>query len=151
MAYKGAVSTARIADFITVSNEAYALVYLENSYDCWKAEAEDNPEPPKKKWTSDAQASTLYKGWNQDGILRYNEQSDSVKGKRKELDSKKLEDNFHEQMNEDNLQKGRKNKPLKEVVERVEPTWNDSSDEEEGSDDEENSVWIGAVVITLWW
>jgi hypothetical protein len=138
VAYKGHVSTDRIADFVSVSNEAYALVYLENSFECWEAEAEGSGELPSKKWTSDPQAATLYKGWSKDGILRYNEQSASVKGKRKESDSKKFEGNFREQMKEGSLQKEKK-KPLKEVVESVEPTWESSSDDEESSGDEDDS------------
>lgn len=116
MAYKEAVTEGRITEFVTVSNEAYALLYLENSYDQWKAEAVDDPKPPSMM------------GWNQDHIVRYNDQHRSVKAKRKEMGTKKLEDGFRDQM------QNRRKKVPKEIEHSLEPTWDDS--EEETSDHE---------------
>lgn len=132
--YRGAVASARIAEYVSVSNEAYALVYLENSYDRWEAEAVGAAELPNKKWTSNPQAATLYRGWSQAGILRYNEQSKSVREARKQSESKKIEKDFRDQMKEGSLQKGKK-KPGKVVEAGLEPTWEISSDEEDSDSD----------------
>ncbi len=137
--YRGAVSAARIAEYVSISNEAYALVYLENSYDRWEAEAVGALKLPDKKWTRDPQAATLYKGWSQDGILRYNELSKSVRDMRKQPDTKKFEGDFRDQMKEGFLQKGKK-KPEKIVEESLEPLIMESSSEEESDDDDESDA-----------
>ena len=132
------VLTEPIANFVTISDEAYALVYLENSYDRWMAESKDEPTPPTKKWTSDNLAATIYKGWNKEGIVRYNELYKSVKEKRKEKGTKKFELDFQERMQASREKKGRKRKEPLENENILEPLFEDS-DAEESDDDDERS------------
>ncbi len=140
--FKEKVLTEPIANFVTVSDEAYTLVYLENSYDRWMAESKDEPKPPTKKWTSDNLAATLYKGWNQEGIVRYNELYKNVKEKRKEKGTKEFELDFQDEMQASRKKKGRKRKePLEnEII--LEPLFEDSdaekSDVSDDDDDERN-------------
>jgi len=139
--YKEKVLLRLIAEFVTVSDEAYALVYLENSYDRWLAESNGEPKPPIKKWTSDHLSATLFQGWNQEGIARYNELYMSVKEKRKDRDTKKFELVFQGEVKDSQLQKGSKKKmPLdNEVV--LEPLFDDSDvDEKDDSDDDDEDV-----------
>ena len=129
-----------ISSFVTVSDEAYALVYLENSYDWWLAESNGEPKPPIKKWTSDHLSATLFQGWDQECIVRYNELYKSVKEMRKKKVTQRFELDFQDEVKASQLQKGsKKKKPLgTEIV--LEPMFDDSSDEEkmDNSDDDDD-------------
>ena len=57
----------------TLSSEAYTLVYLQNSYDTWYAEASEDETIPARMYTQNPQTSSKYGGWKENGIVRYNE------------------------------------------------------------------------------
>ena len=135
-----------ISSIVTVSDEAYALVYLENSYDRWLAESNGEPKPPIKKWTSDHLSAALFQGWDKEGIVRYNELYKSVKEMRKKKDTPRFELHFQDEVKESQLQKGsKKKKPLgNEIV--LEPMFDDSDEEkvvDESDEDDDDTSKMG--------
>ena len=138
--YKEKVMEERISSFVTISDEAYTLLYLENCYDRWLAEANGLQEEthPEKKWTSAPQSATLYKGRNEAGIHRYNDLVTSITDQRKEDETKTFEDNFRTGKEEDHMQKYKKKKVTKKGADYVEPLIEVSEPEDVEEDDEES-------------
>ena len=68
----------KISDFVEVSDEAYALLVLENSWDRMKDDAE-HPERKARvgniptKYTMQLQNNRKFKGWSDAGKIRFNE------------------------------------------------------------------------------
>ena len=63
-------------DFVTVTDESFALLVLENNWDFWVAKGEDDEataEDNPPKYTNEAKSSRKGKGWNDAGKLRLNE------------------------------------------------------------------------------
>ena len=76
----------------TLSSEAYTLVYLENSYDTWYAEASEDETIPARMHT---QTFSKYGDWKENGIVLYNElQATRVQKERKSIASKSLEKDY---------------------------------------------------------
>jgi len=85
-----------IRELATVSDEAFALLVLENIWDEWKdmnvveffSRRKGMEKGTKRRkigggrWTSDANGGTKYGGWNVDGIKRFNELCQHVKTNR---------------------------------------------------------------------
>ena len=85
-----------ICDFVTVSDEVFCLFMLENSYDMWvdgwefkqrvKSGVEENRRRKKTErvnplyTTGSAGEAGKYKGWNKEGMERWNELYKKVKG-----------------------------------------------------------------------
>ena len=78
----------------TLSSEAYTLVYLENSYDTWYAEASEDETILARMYTQNPQTSSKYGGWKENGIVRYNELQARVQKERKSIASKSLEKDY---------------------------------------------------------
>jgi hypothetical protein len=135
--YKERVMEERISSFVTISDEAYTLLYLENCYDRWLAEANGSEKQthPEKKWTSAPQSATLYKGWDEAGIHRYNDLVSSITDQRKEEETKTFEDNIRTGKEEDHMQKYKKKKVPKKGTDYVEPLVPESEPEDEVEDD----------------
>jgi hypothetical protein len=137
----------RFSTYVTVSSEAYAMAYLENSYDHWFAEAEDAVKDeasralnPKTKWTSENQAATIFKGWKKPGIDKYNDLQTFVKGRRESNEWKKLEkDLLASNKISANAKKSRKKK-VEVVEEEPEVLLIYSSDEDADSDEDDDEV-----------
>ena len=145
--YKAHAAVDRFSTYVTVSSEAYAMAYLENSYDHWCAEAEDAVKDeaskalyPKTKWTSENQAATIFKGWKKPGIDKYNDLQTFVKGRRESNEWKKLEkDLLASNKISANAKKSRKKK-VEVVEEEPEVLLIYSSDEEADSDEDDDEV-----------
>jgi hypothetical protein len=142
--YKDTVGYKRISSFVSVSCEAYTIAYLENCYDKWFAAAEDEVKDaesrktyPKTMWTSEPQAATIYKGWANPGIARYNQLQKTITELRKTKASKKLEKNLLEQIQSGARTQKAKKKNSEVVVEEPE-VLDIYSTEEENSDQDEN-------------
>ena len=92
--YRKLVRGQRMTHVATSSDEAFALLLLENNYDRWldvhnnskgQAQAHETPPGKTKRWESDVSpkftvggllltgGSRKYKGWTDAGIVRYNE------------------------------------------------------------------------------
>jgi hypothetical protein len=91
------------SSYITLSSEAYTLVYLENCYDTWMAEAVDKADKkvrssyPRPLWTKDPQTAKIYRGWSEEGYARYNKVQKTLKKQRREQDTgEDLEKDFLE-------------------------------------------------------
>lgn len=111
-------ATKKIHDFFTISDEAFGLVCLHNSWDCWKEEAEwkkNNPDAPfvaqktpkytmtqvteecvqrnKKSGTAvKANVTKTVKTWSLEGRTKYNEIGTAIKKDRKK--NLTFDDNF---------------------------------------------------------
>ena len=69
-------------DFVTVTDESFALLVLENNWDFWVAKGDDDEataEDNSPKYTNEAKSSRKGKGWNDAGKLRLNELIKMVK------------------------------------------------------------------------
>ena len=63
-------------DFVTVTDESFALLVLENNWDFWVAKGEDDEatagdNPPR--YTNESRTSGKGRGWNDEGKIRLNE------------------------------------------------------------------------------
>lgn len=102
-----------ISEFVTISDEAYTLIVIENSYKRWKAEAEDENKENKQGWplplwTSDPQAATLFNGWKREGIDKYRNLMFELNTRRRTPDQEKLEVRLVKQLRR--LAKGKRKK-----------------------------------------
>ena len=149
--FKEGQCTKRISKFCTISNEAFIIISVENSYDRWKwewtkkqAAGAAHGHMPPKKYTQNPSAAKKYRGWSAEGIARYFQLIKEVKLARKDKDRKSLEEQYlANAMTARNAGGGRKRKvdvmedPNEDnLVLRVE---HDSDTEEEDSDDEDDS------------
>lgn len=145
--YKAHAAVDRFSTYVTVSSEAYAMAYLENSYDHWCAEAEDAVKDeasralyPKTKWTSENQAATIFKGWKKPGIDKYNELQTFVKSRRESNEWKKLEKDLLAKNEIGAIAKKSRKKKVEVVEEEPEVLLIFSSDEEADSDEDGDVV-----------
>jgi len=102
MEWSKEVYSKEISKIATPTDEAWALLLLENSWDLWhqmaeyelKAEKLPKELRVKTKWTSTAISAVKYEGWGEDGIPRYNELVKKVRedrGQHKSFDAAFLE------------------------------------------------------------
>ena len=84
--WKRNVTKQPVPKFTTNSDEAFALLVLENGWDEWikiephehfilkSGRNENNKHPPAVggHWTSDAKGSTRFGGWKEEAIIRFN-------------------------------------------------------------------------------
>jgi hypothetical protein len=78
--YNSKVGEARMSKIATVSDEAFALVCVENSIERWKDEVSNQTKTNKSKWkpskyTANPSEARKYGGWSLEGIRRFNELS----------------------------------------------------------------------------
>ena len=149
--FKEGQCTKRISKFCSISNEAFVVISVENSYERWKWEwtnqqaAGAAPGPmPTKKYTQNPSAAKKYRGWSAEGIKQYFQLITEVKLARKDKDRKSLERQYlANAMTARNASGCRKRKvdvmddPNEDnLVLRVE---HDSDTEEEDSDDDDDA------------
>lgn len=74
-------SSASISEIATVSDEAFAILLFENNYTLWNIGSvaiEDDPAnvvtdvKPTAKYTLNGAGTKKYKGWTDEGLLRFN-------------------------------------------------------------------------------
>ena len=70
--FKDRARTVVVSTVTTVSSEAYTLVYLENSYNTWYAEASEDETILARMYTQNPQTSSKYGGWEENSIVHYN-------------------------------------------------------------------------------
>jgi hypothetical protein len=86
-----------VSDRVSVSDEAYTLLLLENVYEEWLKLKPNQPGEKqtivKGKYTDPEKGASneKYKGWTVDGIKRYNELHNSVERNRKQKWSREVE------------------------------------------------------------
>jgi len=91
----------RLSNFVTVSDEAFALTVLENFYERWIEEGKskvdgkqlDADKLPSAKWTQGNSQSNKC-GWSGEGIRKFNANKTAVEMHRQLDDSVKLEDAY---------------------------------------------------------
>jgi hypothetical protein len=115
----------RMTLYVTISDEAFALLTLENNYDRWiDMWRNDNLKTSEveAKWTNAGQSlsngqSKRFNGWKQDGYTRYNELYDLVEADREDAGRRSFEIKLKEA-----LQANNKETPSVRVRTEVEPT-----------------------------
>ncbi len=78
--WKRRSSTHTVGQIATISDEAFALFLLENSWDTWVKLATDK-EPtnvPSPKYSTRGPGTKKFQGWSETGIVRFNELFDDV-------------------------------------------------------------------------
>jgi hypothetical protein len=61
--WKKTSSIHLISEICTVSDEAFALLVLENNWGKWMSNGQESP-----KYTSNAAGNKMFEGWSEDGI-----------------------------------------------------------------------------------
>jgi hypothetical protein len=76
-----------ISQFVSISDEAFALLLLENSWGVWKHLAEKKEEDAtvvKARYTMNGAGTKKNHGWTKEGLMRFFELIEEVKNDRKE-------------------------------------------------------------------
>jgi hypothetical protein len=98
--WKNAKCYRKVSEILTVSDEAYILLSIENSWDAIKEEIDNNDEPEAGgkrgtyahgKYTNQG-TNLRYGGWTKEGIKRFNELYELVEKNRKEPWAQKVEE-----------------------------------------------------------
>jgi hypothetical protein len=116
--FKRNAAKNRLSNFVTVSDEAFALTVLENFYDCWSVEGKkkvggekiNTDNLPVAKWTdaNGAMGKNNKCGWSNDGILQFNVHKTAVEMHRKMDESIRLEEAYMVRAkNEESAMRGR--------------------------------------------
>ena len=135
-----------MSEYVTIGDEALAILIFENNFDTWKDMAKNNitkNSEVARKYTNggsskgDTASSRRYQGWSSEGIKRFNELFDLVKEDRQAPHAKLFEESFR-QYCENGGANGKKKKmactPLYEVVEVRHELWGEMDDDTEGCD-----------------
>ena len=132
-----------LSDFTTVSDEALAILIIENNFDTWWDMAKRNITKDSgvgRKYTNGGTSagtkasSRRYQGWSADGIKRFNEIFDLVKLNRSLLVAKSFEESF-KSFCENGGVTGKKPKQcevLHPTIEICHKLWSDSDNDDTG-------------------
>ena len=152
---KGSKTVSKIC---TISDEAFLLVALENSYKAWKAEFDEEDDIPKKVYTDQPASSQKYGGWSVEGIQRYNTYMELVRDEREQPERQEVEKEYlsARQKEQENVMAGGRKRKVTDVkehrnlkvtiyhpIEDVE----ESDEEEEEDDDDENGPPTATVQV----
>ena len=66
-------------EWLSPSLEAFSLLCLENFFARVKSQVKKEDPLARTKWTAEGRGSKKFQGWNQAGIVRYNELVDKVR------------------------------------------------------------------------
>ena len=127
MEWKKNRTTKRVSEMATVTDEAFRLLVLENSWDQWsyllskgrRSVNKDDTNVAMTKWMSNPCAAKKYQGWDMAGIVRFNALCANVVESRKDDGGKKFEVAFMKCMEaeQEAREGGRKQKQLESEVE----------------------------------
>jgi hypothetical protein len=98
-----------ISDFVTVSDEAFTLLTIENNYDRWmsKFNKEEDKHEVRAKWTNSGKSaagvgkSRKFDGWAKEGYKRFNELHHLVKLDHEKWSRRQFEELLKEEFIED--------------------------------------------------
>ena len=106
-----------ISDYISVSDEAFAILIFENNYETWCDMVKRNNtklSPVIQKYTNGGSSSgkngssRRYQGWNSEGIKRFNDLFDLVKADRESAHAKPFEEAFKNYCENEGVSKQKK-------------------------------------------
>ena len=83
-----------IKTFVTVSDEALALLAIDNGEFVWEAQELGGGDVPEAKYTNKRANRRVQAGWSQEGRARFNLYFDMVAQHRSENKRNKLEDEY---------------------------------------------------------
>jgi hypothetical protein len=87
-------STKVLAESVTSSDEAFALLILINNWDKWLAEEEKPPRKTDPMYTGSTKGNKKFQGWSDLGIAKYNELLEKVEQDRDSMRGKEIERAF---------------------------------------------------------
>lgn len=82
--------TIQDSNMVTVTDEAFTIVAIENYYNQW----ESNRKDVGTKWTDVKSGNLLYQGWKNEGIDRFHELCEEIEKERQTERSKEAETSF---------------------------------------------------------
>ena len=107
-----------MSDYISVSDEAFAILIFENNYDTWCDMVKRNNTKLStviRKYTNGGSSSgknssstRRYQGWNSEGIKRFNDLFDLVKEDRESPHAKPFEETFKNYCQNEGVSKKKK-------------------------------------------
>jgi hypothetical protein len=128
-------TTSKYSSYVTISDEAFAVLSLENNWDRWSAMARDEEWRESEvatKWTTSREKkvkrneygermddeetpqATRYRGWSCHGISRYNQLFNEIREKRATKSFEQFEDyllcEFKTEEDEEGKRKGKRQK-----------------------------------------
>ena len=92
-----------LSEYVTISDEAFAILIFENNFDAWVdmgiRKDTSGTQVPRKytnggKSKADVGSSQHNKGWSEEGLKRFNELFDKVKKNRSSPEAKDFEEKF---------------------------------------------------------
>lgn len=121
LVWRERVCNELVSEIATPSDEALALLILENSWDRWEQIYEVGGDHKKAtitaKWTSDPQYATPFSGWNLEGRERFNELRQLVISDRKGTYCSEVEENYRQKKQEGVNKKKRKKECVNQELE----------------------------------
>jgi hypothetical protein len=85
--YKQNVATTLVSELSTTSDEAFAILCVENNIEAWdymiSSDTNKGPDMPPPKYTRKHKDSGKHHGWSAEGITRFNELHEDVESKRR--------------------------------------------------------------------
>jgi hypothetical protein len=141
--YKDNCCEKMVSEFISVSDEAFALLIFENSYETWCDMLKTNNTKNSGvfcKYTNGGSStgrnasSRRYQGWNAEGIKRFNVLFDLVKADRTKSHARFFEDEFKVYCENGGVsgKKKKKNKVVFEAIHVCHELWSDDEENEDG-------------------
>ncbi len=146
--WKSNFRVERLSTFVTVTDEALTLLFLENSWEKWKDMANTGNDKESSKHSvyslsGKGNGARKYQGWNQEGLERMNELVVAVKHDRK-VDKNRFEKRYLEEGKRHGVGKegGKRSKVYPVAVEVFHELFGESDEvvesEEEDPEDENN-------------
>lgn len=124
LSWRDRVCSDYVSDFSTPSDEALALLILENSWDRWEQIYDMDGDYRKAtistRWTSDSHQASPYAGWNLEGRERFNELHQIVIRDRNTDYALPVEEKYRQKKLEGSNRKKRKKGSLEEDADFVE-------------------------------
>ena len=127
-----------VSDFVSVSDEAFALLIFENNHATWCDMIRQNITKSSSvicKYTNGGcsnapnGSSRQYQGWNPEGIKRFNDLFDLVKDDRNAPHAKLFEESFRADCENKSLGKKRKKQVIFEAIHVRHELWSEDEDE----------------------
>ena len=140
--YKQNVATTLVIELSTSSDEAFAILCVENNIEAWdymiSLDANKGPNMPPPKYTRNRKDSGKHHGWSPDGINRFNELHEDIESKRNETLQLEAEFRAMKMQERSGQEKRNRRTVTRDIVTAV--TDLDDQDDDSDADDEYYTV-----------
>jgi hypothetical protein len=150
-----------ISKVATPSDEAFAILLMENSYDLWKATfntkkhepkhtGEGGANIPEAKYSKNGGGTAKFKGWSNEGMNRFNEIRSEIITIRKSPAGQRFQEKYlQKQQEEENRRLGKKKRKTGDS--ELRPTIEMEADEDLSDSDEAEKgggIWVNGLLVT---